>query len=476
MKRILLTVLVLAAFSFLAGCAGKTPLMNAANSGDINAAKDLLDKGAAVDEQGEYSMTALREAADNGHVAIAKLLLDKGADVNAKDAWGETALLGAVVKSHTEVVKLLLERGADVNIKNYNGWTVLAYASKVDIAKLLLDKGADINATNNYGATPLKSASIATDRDDVVRFLVAKGADLETALAGCEKTLAEWSNSDNQYLRARRNEPQHCVELLKNIKAERARMQVADNLEAIQRTKHEKELEDAGAYKQAKSLNTLQAYVEFLHAHPSSPSRRAALESMSRIIKIQGGSYESYRKFVADYEDGMEFVPSQQRLALIGPEGIRVHDIVELLRQGIKDTVIAAKVRMQNAMYKDFDGKEMVTLKKMGMTDILIEAMLDSTGRAKRAQEELQKKKEMENLLAEIQQAQKKLDEAKTAQGQQQQQPQTMASGQQNNGPSLGDTVKNCAAQIAALEACKRLPWPANSVCAATAKSQFPCQ
>jgi hypothetical protein len=476
MKKIFLTALVFAAFSFLADCAGKTPLMSASGSGDINAAKDLLDKGAAVDEKGEYDTTALREAADNGHAAVAKLLLDKGADVNAKDAWGETALLGAVVKSHAEVVKLLLERGADVNIKNYNGWTTLAYASKVEIAKLLLDKGADINATNNYGATPLKSAGIATDRDDVARFLVAKGANLEIALANCEKTLAEWSNSDNQYLRARRNEPQHCVELLKSIKAERASMQAADKLEAIQRTKHEEEVEEAGAYKQAKSLNTLQAYAGFLHAHPSSPSRRAALEAMSRIIKIQGGSYESYRKFVAEYEDGMEFVPSQQRLALIGPEGIRVHDIVGLLKQGIKDTVLAAKVRMQNAMYKDFDGKEMVALKKMGMTDVLIEAMLDSTGRAKRAQEELQKKKEMENLLAEIQQAQKKLDSVKAAQEQQQQQPQATASGQKDSGPTLADTVKNCAAQIAALEACKRLPWPANSVCAATAKSQFPCQ
>jgi hypothetical protein len=462
MKKIVLTALVLAAFSFLAGCAGMTPLMTASDSGDINAAKDLLDKGAAVDEQGEYGMTALRKASENGHVAVVKLLLDKGANVNAKDGWGETALLGAVVKSHTEVVKLLLERGADVNIRNYNGWTALAYASKVDIAKLLLDKGADVNATNNYGATPLQAAGIATDRDDVARFLMDRGANLEIALTGCEKTLQEWSNSDNQYLRARRNEPQHCVELLRNIKAERARMQAADQLEAIQRTKHEQELEDAGAYKQAKSLNTLQAYAVFLRAHPASPSRRKALESMSRVINTQGGSYESYRKFVAEYEDGLEFVPSQQRLSLVGPEGIRVHDIIGLLKQGIKDTVIAAKVRMQNAMYKDFDGKEMITLKKMGMTDVLIEAMLDSTGRAKRAQEELQQKKEMEKLLAEIQQAQKKLDEAKTEQNE--------------SGPSLGDTVKNCAAQIAALEACKRLPWPANSVCASTAKSQFPCQ
>lgn len=247
-------------------------------------------------------------------------------------------------------------------------------------------------------------------------------------------------------------------------------------LESIRRTENEKELADADACKQAKSLNTLPAYDKFLHEHPDSPSRREVLTAISLLIKQQNGSYESYRKFVAEYEDGIEFVPSRYRLTLIGPEGMRVHDIVGLLRQGIKDTVIAAKVRMQNAMYKDFDGKEMVALKKMGMTDVLIETMLDSTGRAKRAREELQKKKEMENLLAEIQQAQKKLDEAKATQEQEQQQPQVAVTGQQDSGPSVGETVKNCAAQIAALEACKHLPWPANSVCAATAKSQFPCQ
>jgi len=110
----------------------------------------------------------------------------------------------------------------------------------------------------------------------------------------------------------------------------------------------------------------------------------------------------------------------------------------------------------------------------MGITDALVAAMIDSTTRGKRGQEELQKKKEMEDLLAEIQRAQRKLDLLKTAQ--EQQQPQAAAQGQQTSGPSVGDTVKNCAAQITALQACKQLPWPANSLCAATAKSQFPCQ
>ena len=110
----------------------------------------------------------------------------------------------------------------------------------------------------------------------------------------------------------------------------------------------------------------------------------------------------------------------------------------------------------------------------MGMTGTLIEAILDSTTRAKREQDELRKKKEMEDLLAEIQRMHKKLDDLKTAQEGQQTQSASVVG--QGSDPSLGDALKNCAAQVAALEACKHLPWPANSMCAATAKSQFPCQ
>jgi hypothetical protein len=204
--------------------------------------------------------------------------------------------------------------------------------------------------------------------------------------------------------------------------------------------------------------------------------RKTVLTAMSQLIKKQEDPTQGYKKFIDEFQDGTEFIPTTYRLYLIGPEGLRVGDILGLLTEGIEDRVIAAKIRMQDGIYKDFDGKEMVALKKMGITSALMEAMLDSTTRAKRAQEELQKKKDMENLLAEIQHAQKRLDAIKAAQEQQQRQPQAAAAERQNSGPSVSETLTNCASQVAALEACKRLPWPANSVCASTAKASFPCQ
>jgi ankyrin repeat protein len=46
--------------------------------------KLLLEKGADVNPQGEYSDTPLRSACFGGHIDIIKLLLEKGADVNVR--------------------------------------------------------------------------------------------------------------------------------------------------------------------------------------------------------------------------------------------------------------------------------------------------------------------------------------------------------------------------------------------------------
>ena len=94
-REIILSILIIAAFGVLAGCA--TPLLrNAAKSGDINAVRTLLDKGA---------------------------------DVNEKDGVGGTPLFWAVREGHTELAKLLIERGADVNKRDNAGWGPLFWAA-----------------------------------------------------------------------------------------------------------------------------------------------------------------------------------------------------------------------------------------------------------------------------------------------------------------------------------------------------------
>jgi len=168
MRRIFLLILILTSFSLLVDHASAlrpvvdhATLLKAAESGNVNAIKDLLEKGADVNAIDEWGNTALSEAARAGHIAVVKLLIDKGADVNAKDdkrGWifnytfdrrGMTALMWAAERGHTEVVKFLIEKGADVNARNSGGWTALSFAARaghIEVVKLLIKKGADIDS------------------------------------------------------------------------------------------------------------------------------------------------------------------------------------------------------------------------------------------------------------------------------------------------------------------------------------------
>jgi len=113
-REIILSILIIAAFGVLAGCA--TPLLrNAAKSGDINAVRTLLDKGADVNEKDGVGGTPLFWAVREGHTELAKLLIEKGADVNKGTNIGETPLYTAVSHGHTELAKLLIQKGTDID-------------------------------------------------------------------------------------------------------------------------------------------------------------------------------------------------------------------------------------------------------------------------------------------------------------------------------------------------------------------------
>ena len=85
----------------------------------------------------------LHSAAQWGNLEIVKLLLQNGADVNAKNKWGETPLHYAAVFDHKEIARVLLDAGADINAKDNDGQTAFKVVSSAkgksldDMAKLL---------------------------------------------------------------------------------------------------------------------------------------------------------------------------------------------------------------------------------------------------------------------------------------------------------------------------------------------------
>lgn len=173
----------------------RTPLQMAAEIGDEQIVRRLLDVGADVDaEPAKYSgRTALQAAAAMGHEGVVVLLLEANADVNAAPGRhsGRTALQAAADCGHVGIINLLLKaKGdyrADVNAApgHHSGRTALQSAAgggHEEIVKLLLEAGADVNAAPGYdsGRTALQAAA-ERGHDGIVQILLDAGADVNAA-------------------------------------------------------------------------------------------------------------------------------------------------------------------------------------------------------------------------------------------------------------------------------------------------------
>ena len=193
-----------------------TPLTLAAVTGQLEAAKWLLDNGADVNAMNGDGANALSAAAFLGQAEVAELLIDAGIDASARNFEGNSAvdvaqtpwditeyiaamlqldvdretveagrakiiamisgsdeasngggfeeLALAIINDDAAAVKAALAGGADVNSRNPEmGSTpliVAAFMGRAEIAKMLLAAGADINATNNNGADALAVAEL----------------------------------------------------------------------------------------------------------------------------------------------------------------------------------------------------------------------------------------------------------------------------------------------------------------------------
>jgi len=138
--------------------AADTPLLKAAEAGDLAAVNALLAKGARVSEASDIGITPAYVAATNGDAKVLRRLLDAGADTATMDASGDTLLMAAARAGNVDAVELLLDRGAAVNVADpHYGHTALMWAVRrndIAITRLLLTRGASIEAHTRVGEKP----------------------------------------------------------------------------------------------------------------------------------------------------------------------------------------------------------------------------------------------------------------------------------------------------------------------------------
>jgi hypothetical protein len=153
-------------------------LVDAAEVGDEQSIRRLLDKGADVNQTDWESWTPLFTAARYGHEDIVQLLLKHNAAVDLAENEGWTPLKTAARYGHEGIVQLLLKHNAAVDLADNKGWTPLLTAARYGhegIVQLLLAHGAIIHHVDIDGWTSLHLAALG-GHHRIIQLLRQHGA------------------------------------------------------------------------------------------------------------------------------------------------------------------------------------------------------------------------------------------------------------------------------------------------------------
>lgn len=107
--------------------AGETPLMLAALKGRVELMKQLVARGALVNEPGWSALHYACSGPDRGAV---QWLLEQGADVNARSPNGSTPLMMAAGYGDSGSIAILLKAGADNRLRNEQGLDAADFAKR----------------------------------------------------------------------------------------------------------------------------------------------------------------------------------------------------------------------------------------------------------------------------------------------------------------------------------------------------------
>jgi ankyrin repeat protein len=172
--------------NLLAKIAPNFALGLAANKGDLETVRRLLDRGADIHSE---NGSVLGGAAAYGHVEVVKFLLERGAD-NSLNAIA-MALMSACMQGHAATVEALLDNRRKLNasesrfnlfdLKNVTALMLATKLGHLEVMQVLLERGVDVNATDSSGKTAMTYAQERklVGQERLIDLLIKYGAKQE---------------------------------------------------------------------------------------------------------------------------------------------------------------------------------------------------------------------------------------------------------------------------------------------------------
>lgn len=193
--KALLTAGVAPDFSMQGQHPGTTPLMYAADKGDLAMIRLLLAaKADPLLLLNTSHMTAWHRAAAGGQTQAVALFLDAGVDINAAMPKGNNAIILAAANGQAETVQFLCEKKADVNLPGFSKRCALHWSCDrhdAKITKILLAHGARADLLTNKKDTPMMMLFAPDTTKDRAQDTTAAQQEIITALLAAQCPLEQ---------------------------------------------------------------------------------------------------------------------------------------------------------------------------------------------------------------------------------------------------------------------------------------------
>ena len=152
--------------------------------------KDLVQKGADVNELNSRGDTPLMVAIQHRKLKCAQELIICGADVNALSSIHYTALHYAAHQDSTECLEFLIQAGADVNFGDHvTPLLTAAWYGRDKNVLTLIKAGADVNIPRRVTCHTALSEAFREGNFECVKILIKAGADVNRTTDACATDL-----------------------------------------------------------------------------------------------------------------------------------------------------------------------------------------------------------------------------------------------------------------------------------------------